>query len=385
MKVAHFVRKKSQLDSSFIFNQILNHQKVTPVIYYAFDDHKEGLADFPLSRFSFHHLNWNENFIDKLIWRLFLKPSRRKSNQLRKLIQQEEPDVFHLHYGSDAGIFLPVLKEFNIPSMVSFYGYDCTGFPKYYFGLGKLILRNRVFPKATIITAMSENMKRDLIRLGCDADKVVIHYHGINTKLFNIERKNDSGDIIRFLMISTFTPQKGHLFLLDGFQRALDKTRTIQLTIVGSGIERDRIEKHITEQKIGNIRICNHVRYASREHLEYLLDADVFVHPSITDIKGNKEGIPGAIVEAMSIGLPVISTYHAGIPEIIKHMQTGFLVNENDINGLATSIVKLAEQPALRKALGQNAKDYAVSWLDINVKEKELEELYNQIFSSHSH
>jgi colanic acid/amylovoran biosynthesis glycosyltransferase len=379
MKVAHFVRKKSQLDSSFIYNQILNHQKVYPVIYYAFDDHKEGLAKFPLTKFRIHNLSWDENILDRLIWRLSLKPSRQKSSQLIQLLQRDKPDVFHFHYGSDAGIFLPILKKLNIPSLVSFYGYDCTGFPKYYFGLGKLILRNRVFPRATIITAMSEDMKNDLVQLGCNAERIIIHYHGISTKLFNFDRENDVSTIVKFLMISTFTPQKGHLFLLNAFQKALIKSKNIQLTIVGNGSEKSKIEKHIAEHKIGNIEVRNQVNYASREHLEYLREADVFIHPSITDFKGNKEGIPGAIVEAMSIGLPVISTYHAGIPEIIKHLQTGILVNENDIDGLASSIITLAEQPTLRKVLGQNAKEYALSRLDISIKEKELEGLYEQI------
>ena len=63
--------------------------------------------------------------------------------------------------------------------------------------------------------------------------------------------------------------------------------------------------------------------YASEEHKKYLQNADVFVHPSVTDVNGDKEGIPGAIVEAMAAGLPVISTYHAGIPNIIKNNKTG--------------------------------------------------------------
>ena len=130
--------------------------------------------------------------------------------------------------------------------------------------------------------------------------------------------------------------------MLNAFQKAFNKTRNIQLTIVGSGSEKNKIEKHIAENQIENISVHNPVKYASGEHLKYLLDADVFVHPSITDLKGNKEGIPGAIVEAMSIGLPVISTYHAGIPEIIKHLQTGYLINENDIDALANAIVTLA-------------------------------------------
>jgi colanic acid/amylovoran biosynthesis glycosyltransferase len=337
------------------------------------------MAEFPMTKYRTHSLNWNESILDKLFWLFFIKPSKRKSRQLLKLLQIENPDVLHFHYGSDAGIFLPVLKKLKIPSLVSFYGYDCTGFPKYYFGLGKLFLKERVFSRASIITAMSKDMKKDLIKLGCKADKVTVHYHGIETRIFHLGKKDNSGNLIRFLIISKFTAQKGHIFLLNAFQKAFNKTRNIQLTIVGSGVEKNRIEQHISDRQIENISVQSSVKYGSIEHLNYLLNADVFVHPSITDLKGNKEGIPGTIVEAMSIGLPVISTYHAGIPEIIKHMQTGILIEENDIAALAGAIVTLAEQPTLRKNLGQNAKEYALSELDIIIKEKELEDLYFHI------
>ena len=73
MKVAHFVRKKSQLDSSFIYNQILNHQHVSPVIYSAFDDNKQGMANFPFTKYSYFNLDWNENLFDKLSWFFFFK------------------------------------------------------------------------------------------------------------------------------------------------------------------------------------------------------------------------------------------------------------------------------------------------------------------------
>ena len=198
MKVAHFVRKKSQLDSSFIYNQILNHQNALPVIYCAFDDNKAGMANFPITKYRVHSLNWNESILDKLFWLFFIKPSKRKSRQLIKLLQIENPDVLHFHYGSDAGIFLPVLKKLNIPALVSFYGYDCTGFPKYYFGLGKLFLKKRVFSRASIITAMSEDMKKDLINLGCNSDQIIVHYHGIKTGTFNCERRTIQAILLNF-------------------------------------------------------------------------------------------------------------------------------------------------------------------------------------------
>ena len=107
--------------------------------------------------------------------------------------------------------------------------------------------------------------------------------------------------------------------------------------------------------------------------------ADIFVHPSVVDPQGNKEGIPGAIVEAMSAGLPVISTYHAGIHYIITHNKTGFLVKEHDVVALSEALVKLIKNPELRKTIGLAGQRYAMDNLELMTKEIELEKIYQQI------
>ena len=105
----------------------------------------------------------------------------------------------------------------------------------------------------------------------------------------------------------------------------------------------------------------------------------MFIHPSVTDRKGYKEGIPGAIVEAMAAGLPVISTYHAGIPYIIKNHETGLLIREWDYEDLVKSILELTENLQLRKTLGQNGQDYALKYLNLSIKESELEKIYDNL------
>ena len=121
--------------------------------------------------------------------------------------------------------------------------------------------------------------------------------------------------------------------------------------------------------------------YASREHKKYLRNADVFVHPSVTDVNGDKEGIPGTIVEAMAAGLPVISTYHAGIPYIINNNKTGLLIKEWDIEALKNTILKIASDSTLRRYLGKNGQEYAMQNLNIKEKEIELEKIYESLIS----
>ena len=112
-------------------------------------------------------------------------------------------------------------------------------------------------------------------------------------------------------------------------------------------------------------------------HLELLKNADVFVHPSITTANGNKEGIPGAIMEAMSAGLPVIATVHAGIPYAVVNGKTGILVEERNIGQLTDAIVRLADNAELRREMGMAGREHVRRELALDKKEEELERLYD--------
>ena len=109
--------------------------------------------------------------------------------------------------------------------------------------------------------------------------------------------------------------------------------------------------------------------------LTILNEADICVHPSVTH-KTTKEGIPGSVIEAMANGLPIISTYHAGISYAIETEKTGILVKEWDINELAHSILRLIESVELREKIGSAAQIHAINDLNLLKKESELEEIY---------
>jgi colanic acid/amylovoran biosynthesis glycosyltransferase len=179
-------------------------------------------------------------------------------------------------------------------------------------------------------------------------------------------------------MIAGLVPKKGHLFLLEAFSRAVMSNNNIRLNIVGEGDLRSIIERGIIKRNMQNyIRLSGPVQYGSKAHIDLLKEGDVFIHPSLTDDEGDKEGIPGSIVEAMAAGLPVISTFHGGIPFVIEHNTSGLLVEENDIDALVGAILELSNSPQLRYRLGLSASDYAIKNLDIEKMALERELIYN--------
>jgi len=387
-RVVHFVRKLLPPFSSFIRNQIMNHIRYDACVVYK-EFVKSNLASEIINTVPTLYCENNKQGVNKQYSKfLYKRPFRRLTigdkKNIRKFLLDHRVDILHFHYGTDAGVFIDSITQSNIPSVVSFYGYDCSSFPTWYFGYGRRYLQ-KVFKYTDYCLAMSEDMKSDLLDIGCPEHKIIVHYYGTDVENFHYERKYGTKNDVIFLIVGSLVLQKGHIFLLQALTKARQITnRDIMLRIVGTGYLESELKNIVRKNDLGKcVHFVGPLKYLSKEFLSEFYNADVFVHPSVTSDKNEKEGIPGAIVEAMATGLPVISTFHAGIPFIIQHGKTGLLVNEWDINTLAEYIRMLAEDSALRKQVGQKARQYALEELDLRKKEIELERIYDFVIDEH--
>lgn len=381
--VLHFVRKNTQFRASFINNQIVNHVDFKPHCVFiekrsnSFDG---GFAEFDLKNVNYLYVSENSSFSERFRAKYFKTLSKNRISKISDFIKINNIDVCHFHFGTDCGAYAPLLKYLDVPSIVSFYGYDCSSFPKLYFGYGKRYLRNRVFKHISTVLAMSQDMKNDLIKAGCPEHKIVVHYYGTDTDRFYHTKKYEQNDCIKLLILANLVPKKGHLFLLKSIKQLQDSgINNFQLRIVGAGELDIELKAFVIDNNLNsNVIFTGAIPYNSKEMHEEYRNGDIFIHPSVIAPDGDKEGIPGTIVEAMSAGLPVISTNHAGIPQIIEHTKTGWLVNEYDQAALSESIKKLMFNRALREEIGLAGQEFAMKHLNLMVKETELELIYRQ-------
>ncbi|MFA5405321.1 MAG: glycosyltransferase family 4 protein, partial [Ignavibacteria bacterium] len=147
----------------------------------------------------------------------------------------------------------------------------------------------------------------------------------------------------------------------------------------------NKLKKFVIKNSMSDfVKFLGPMTAHSENILNEYRNADIFVHPSVVAYDGGKEGIPGTIVEAMFSGLTVVSTYHAGIPYIIKDGHTGLLAEENDVEKLHNNISMLINNLDMRKKIGENARKFAVENLDLSVKEKELENIYDNLLNIYS-
>lgn len=218
--------------------------------------------------------------------------------------------------------------------------------------------------------------------MGCPGDKIVVHYHGINTRQFDLPRTYDlKEDVFTMLTVASLYEVKGHLSVLKALKKIVSKHTEINITynIIGDGPLKKDLTNYVHKNGLSNnVNFCGAIKHGKIFN-EHLLQADVFLHPSITTKDNDKEGIPGALVEAMASGLPTIATYHGGIPAVVTNKETGFLVNEHDYEAIAEHILSLYHNQSLRSKIGNNAKTFASENLDVYEKAKQLKSIYNAL------
>lgn len=136
------------------------------------------------------------------------------------------------------------------------------------------------------------------------------------------------------------------------------------------------------EELCKELKVENKVQFIGKvvkeEVVQLMQEADVFLHHSVTSGNGDQEGIPTVIMEAMASGVTVVSTYHAGIPELIKDGYSGYLAQEKDIHGY---VKKLKEVVESNNQIRENALNHIDKNYNMNIQNEKLIRIYDEILS----
>lgn len=282
-------------------------------------------------------------------------------------------DVYHAHFGSVGNAFLGVTKCRSAPYVVSFYGWDASQLlrddPDRYDDL---------FRRADAVTVLSEDMRSTLVDAGCPRKKTHIQPLCVDTRRFSYRprtRKDD--EPIRLLTVARFVEKKGLEYALRSVA-ALADTYDVEYAIAGDGKRRERIESLIAE--LGLEDTVDLLGWQSQSEIgDLMVDAHLFLLPSVTAENGDKEGTPTVLLEAQAMGLPVVSTYHAGIPEIVADGESGLLVPERDSEALTDALAELAAHPDRWATMGRHGSDYVESTHSIDAVSASLIDLYESL------
>lgn len=287
------------------------------------------------------------------------------------LLQSDSIDVIHAHFGPSGVEMLPVAKKLGIPMVVSFHGIDAAPAMldnrKYADEIQEVI----EYAKAVII--VSPHFV-DTLNLSRFSSKVHLIPYGTDEQKF-VPAETSARDKIVIQHVGRLVAKKGVPDLITAFGTLCSRYHNLELRIIGDGPEMP-VCKNLIDRLNLNGKI---VLLGSKPHEivnEHMKDADIYVLNSRTDDKGDMEGLPNTILEAMSMEKPVISTYHAGIPQAIKDGVNGLLIKEKDNEALAASLEKLIQDRELRLRLGVAARETIVANFSANLMEARIQSVF---------
>lgn len=263
-----------------------------------------------------------------------------------------------VHFGTNAFLFLK-MKELGLISgkvAVIFHGFELSRFSV--LDMNRIRYRY-VFDNADTLLPVSDKWKEKLIELGACENKLSVLRMGIDPSEFEFDEHRyaslRSKDVIQLTQVGRLTEKKAILDTIRALSIIVEKL-PVNLNIVGDG-ELLETAKNLVEELSLSKYIKFHGRVPHKEVNRILDFTDVFLLPSKVAPDGDQEGVPVSLMEAMAKGILCISTYHSGIPELIKDNYSGFLVPEGDYKAIAEKIVDFSQLSSTSKRnMAINAK-----------------------------
>ena len=253
-------------------------------------------------------------------------------------------------YGTTGVLTVDACRSLKIPLIVYFFGYDATV---------RSVLEEhsqsyrRMFHEAAAIIAVSRSIKRKLVSLGAAPDKV--HYIPCGVDCTQFAGASPANAPPLFLAIGRFVEKKAPSLTIKAFAIAHASCASARLKMIGDGPLWEGCR-----ELAGSLGVRDAIEFSGSLPHKVLRSemhrARCFVQHSVEAASGDCEGLPVGILEAAACGLPVISTRHASIPDVVIEGETGFLVDEGDVEGMAHHMLRIAQDPSLAAKLGQAAR-----------------------------
>ena len=268
--------------------------------------------------------------------------------------KKKEWDAIICHYGSN-GLLATMFQQvagLQGETVTFFHGNDITGFIRRF---GQDIYRT-LFLSNNVLLPISKLWGTKLIEYGAKEENIIVHHMGVDLNRFNyIPIIDKESTVAKILLVGRLTYKKGIDIAIESVAYLKEKGINVSLTIIGDGEEKERLLHKISELNVGKQIILK--GWLTQEEVnKEIEESTLIILPSRTATNGDMEGIPVSLMEAMARGKLVISTYHSGIPELIKNELNGWLIPENDSLALASKIEEVLKSRDLWSDISYNAR-----------------------------
>lgn len=320
-----------------------------------------------------------KNFIRRF-WLKYVKKEppivyRGEYGVINRILEKRSADLIHVYFGHTGVHLLPFMLRSPLPCVVSFHGMDIQpreDRPGYVETLKTML---QFLP---LVLARSISLKQRLIELGCPEAKIRINRTGIPMHAFPaIQRAFPSDGRWQFVQACRLIEKKGLDVSLRAFAEFTKLFPQARFVIAGDGPLKESLAQQAEE--IGIAANVDFAGFLTERQLRELYHAShAFLHPSQMTADQNQEGIPNSMLEAMATGLPVLATYHGGIPEAIRDGETGLLVEERDGDRLLDNMKRLAYEDGLWQRIGAAAAADVRENFEQSAQIAKLEAIYDE-------
>ena len=250
-------------------------------------------------------------------------------------------DVFIAHFGP-AGVTAAKLRELGVirgKIATIFHGIDISSrevlnhyTPEY----------QQLFRRGDLMLPISDLWAGRLQKMGCPREKIAVSRMGVDMTRFSPRPVKAPATPLEIISVARLTEKKGLHVAIEACRQLKEQGMAFRYRILGIGPWERRLRTLIEQYQLEDVVDMPGFK-PSHEVKEMLDDADVFLLPSVTGADGDMEGIPVALMEAMAVGIPVVSTLHSGIPELVEADKSGWLVPENDARALAQRLATFSQ------------------------------------------
>lgn len=293
-------------------------------------------------------------------------------------IQRHRAQLVHAHFAVDAYQVLPTARRLKLPLITTLHGFDVTTHRGHFLRSGKPSLMRFAVGLPQLqrhgdqFLCVSDFMRREALKAGYPADRLQVHYMGIDPLPFTAATHDGAPQILH---VARLVDKKGTAYLIDAFARLATRHPEATLAILGDGPLRAalqaRVAQHGLEKRVEFAGAVPH-----RTVRERMARASVLALPSVTAESGDSEGLGLVLLEAAASGLPVVGTLHGGIPEAVNDGVSGHLVPERDAPRLADALDALLSDASLRRRMGAAGRTLVCERFDIQAQSRQLEDIY---------
>ncbi len=267
----------------------------------------------------------------------------------------------HIHFGgpvATVGMLASIAWQFSYSLMI--HG------PEEFYDVEKFYLRRKV-ERAQFVLCISDYCRSQVMKVSDPAHWRKIHVVrlGVDLRLFAPAPPVGPSNAIEIICVGRLVPAKGHLILLRAFCDLVRRGHNLRLRLIGDGIERRETESFVTREKL-HASVIFEGSLNHEETRQRLARADIFVLASFA------EGLPIALMEAMAMGIPCISTFVAGIPELIRDGLDGLLVPASSDQALSAALERLISDEELRRRFAIAGRQRVEEFYDLQKNVRSL-------------